>query len=101
MGAHFLLRIHEGVDLVAAARAYEGRIIAASRHASRTVFEENLGGDTALVFGNEGGGISEPLLAAAHSIVAIPMPGKTESLNVAAAAAVCLFERVRQTASKK
>jgi len=29
-------------------------------------------------------------------VVAIPMPGKTESLNAAAAAAVCLFERVRQ-----
>jgi tRNA G18 (ribose-2'-O)-methylase SpoU len=34
-----------------------------------------------------------------HEVVAIPMPGKGESLNVAAAAAICLFERVRQLQS--
>ena len=96
MGAHFLLRIHEGVDLLAAARGYEGRVIAAAAQAARTLFQEDLRGDVALVFGNEGGGLSAPLLAAAHASVAIPMPGGTESLNVAAAAAVCLFERVRQ-----
>ena len=99
MGAHFLVRIHVGVDLGAAARAYEGRVVAASLAARRSVFQEDLRGDTALVFGNEGGGISDDLLAAAHAVVAIPMPGKTESLNVAAAAAVCLFERVRQLAA--
>jgi TrmH family RNA methyltransferase len=99
MGAHFLLRIHEGVDLAAAARAYEGRIVATAQRAPRTLFEEDLRGQVALVFGNEGGGISERLLAAAHAVVAIPMPGSTESLNVAAAAAICLFERVRQQAA--
>jgi TrmH family RNA methyltransferase len=52
------------------------------------------------VFGNEGAGLSAGLLAAADSVVSIPMPGKSESLNVAAAAAVCLFERVRQLRSK-
>jgi TrmH family RNA methyltransferase len=101
MGAHFLLRLHEGVDLLAAARAYEGRIIATSQRAPRTLYKEDLRGDVALVLGNEGGGISDDLLAAAHAVVAIPMPGKTESLNVAAAAAVCLFERVRQMAQAR
>jgi TrmH family RNA methyltransferase len=100
MGAHFLLRIHEGVDLVAAARAYQGRVVAMDQHAPRTLYEEDLRGDAAIVFGNEGGGISESLLAAAHAVVAIPMPGRTESLNVAAAAAICLFERVRQMTDK-
>jgi TrmH family RNA methyltransferase len=98
MGAHFLLAIHEGVDLVAAARAFHGRVIATSQRGARTLFDEDLRGDVALVFGNEGGGISEGLLAAADAVVAIPMPGGAESLNVAAAAAVCLFERVRQMA---
>ena len=101
MGAHFLLRIHEGVDLVAAGARLQGRVVATGQHAPRTLFEEDLRGDVALVFGNEGGGISDRLLAAAHAVVAIPMPGQTESLNVAAAAAVCLFERVRQLADKR
>jgi len=96
MGAHFFLTIHEAVDLPAAARAYAGRIVATSQRATRTLFQEDLCGDVALVFGSEGGGISAELLALAHSVVAIPMPGGAESLNVAAAAAVCLFERVRQ-----
>jgi TrmH family RNA methyltransferase len=52
------------------------------------------------LFGNEGAGVSTALREAAHGSIAIPMPGKAESLNVAAAAAVCLFERVRQIASK-
>jgi TrmH family RNA methyltransferase len=96
MGAHFMLSIHEGIDLAAAAGAYEGRIIATTQRARRALFDESLQGDVALVFGNEGGGISDRLLAMAHAVVSIPMPGNTESLNVAAAAAVCLFERVRQ-----
>jgi TrmH family RNA methyltransferase len=46
-------------------------------------------------FGNEGAGLSQALLAEARPF-SIPMPGRVESLNVATAAAVCLFERVRQ-----
>jgi RNA methyltransferase, TrmH family len=97
MGAHFLLRIHEDVDFAAAVRQFKGRVIATSQQ-GKSLFEADLKGSVALVFGNEGGGISRGLLSAAHEIVAIPMPGKAESLNVAAAAAIFLFERVRQLA---
>jgi TrmH family RNA methyltransferase len=55
-----------------------------------------LTGNVALLLGNEGAGLSAGLLSAADTVVSIPMPGTAESLNVAAAAAVCLFERVRQ-----
>ena len=96
MGAHFKTRIYEKVDLQAAARAFEGRVIATSGRGSRSLFATDLRGPVALLFGNEGGGISPALAAAAHATVTIPMPGRTESLNVAAAAAICLFERVRQ-----
>lgn len=96
MGAHFMLHIYEGVDLPALARRFRGRVIATSHRAPRSVFETDLTGKIAMLFGNEGAGISHELQAAAHATVAIPMPGKTESLNVATAAAVCLFERVRQ-----
>jgi len=99
MGAHFSLRIHEGVDLSAAADRFKGRVIATSQQAKQSIFETDLRGDIAFVFGNEGAGISAALVKRAHAVVAIPMLGKIESLNVAAAAAICLFERVRQQAA--
>lgn len=96
MGAHFALRVIEGVDLQALAQGYAGRIIATGMGRGKTVFDADLRGDVALLFGNEGAGLSPALATLAHEIVHIPMPGRAESLNVAAAAAVCLFERVRQ-----
>ena len=96
MGAHFMLRIYENVDLLALMTKYRGRVIATSHRSPQSVFAADLTGKVALLFGNEGSGLSQELLAAAHAVVAVPMPGKTESLNAAAAAAICLFERVRQ-----
>jgi TrmH family RNA methyltransferase len=96
MGAHFMLHLHEQCDLLELARGFDGRVIAASPRAKRSVFDADLTGRIALVFGNEGTGLSPALARVVHEVVAIPMPGKVESLNVAAAAAICLFERVRQ-----
>lgn len=96
MGAHFLLDIYDGVDLGALAGSFPGRIIATHLHGRQSLYDTELCGTIGLVFGNEGAGLSRPLLDAAKEIVTIPMPGGTESLNIAAAAAVCLFERVRQ-----
>jgi TrmH family RNA methyltransferase len=96
MGAHFALAIYEGADLAAAARDFPGKRIATQQLSPRTLFDADLSGGLAFLFGNEGAGLSPGLLAAADTVVSIPMPGKAESLNVAAAAAVCLFERVRQ-----
>ena len=96
MGAHFNLQIHEQCDLLKLAHAFGGKVIATSQRAPKSVFDADLTGKVALAFGNEGAGLSQALADAAHQVVAIPMPGKVESLNAAAAAAVCLFERVRQ-----
>lgn len=96
MGAHFALRIIESADLEVLASGYSGRILATSVTAGVAVFDADLSGDVALLFGNEGAGLSPALSAHAHQTIHIPMPGGTESLNVGAAAAVCLFERVRQ-----
>lgn len=96
MGAHFTLAIYEAADLQAAVRDFTGTRIATQQRAARTVFEADLTGKVALLLGNEGAGLSAGLLAAADTVVSIPMTGPAESLNVAAAAAVCLFERVRQ-----
>jgi TrmH family RNA methyltransferase len=54
----------------------------------------------AWIFGNEGAGISDALASRATARAHIPMPGRAESLNVAAAAAVCLFEAVRQRGTR-
>ena len=96
MGAHFLLQIYEHSNLFAIAQQLDGKIITTSLQARNSLYQTALTGALTFVFGNEGLGLSEELSTAATEQVTIPMPGKTESLNVAAAAAICLFERVRQ-----
>jgi RNA methyltransferase, TrmH family len=96
MGAHFALRIHEDCDLRDIITRLRCRIVAAARGARKSLFEIDLSGRVAFLFGNEGAGLSRALLDAAHEVACIPMSGKVESLNVAAAVAVCLYERVRQ-----
>ena len=96
MGAHFALRIYEQVDLEAVIGRYAGTVLAAASDGEAPVYSADLRGTVAFLFGNEGGGLSPALRGLAHSTVRIPMPGRAESLNVAAAAAICLFERVRQ-----
>lgn len=99
MGAQFQLALHERADLTAAAQDFPGKVVATSLAASDSLYTLDLTGPTAFVFGNEGAGLSDELLAVASHRVRIPMPGQLESLNAAAAAAICLFERVRQLAS--
>jgi RNA methyltransferase, TrmH family len=96
MGAHFSLQIYERVDLLAIVAVYPGRVLVTHQLGTSNVYQSDLRGNVALVFGNEGAGVSQELQQHAHASISIPMSGATESLNVAAAAAVCLFERVRQ-----
>jgi TrmH family RNA methyltransferase len=96
MGGHFALQIHESVDLLNIAHEFTGKILASSLQANKALFDCNLRGKLAFAIGNEGAGLSQALLEAAQERFIIPMPGKVESLNAAAATAVCLFEAVRQ-----
>jgi len=97
MGAHFRLRIHERVDVLAGLAAYQGKVVAAGTgERSRNLFDTDLRGPVAWLFGAEGQGVSSALLARADEILCIPMMEGIESLNVGAAAAVCLFEQMRQ-----
>ena len=98
MGAHFMLQICERVDLGRLIDSYTGQVVATVRDAALPFYAADLRDTVALVFGNEGAGLSPAVRAAADVQISIPMPGKAESLNVAAAAAICLFERVRQRA---
>ena len=98
-GGHFHLDIFENVDLAAWARNFHGKTIAAVARKGDPLFDSDLRGPLAVAIGNEGAGLSAALRAAATRQVTIPMPGGFESLNAAAAAAVCLFECVRQRAA--
>lgn len=95
-GAHFALNIVEGADVIEFARTYRGQVVALAPAATTALYAVDLKRQTAFAIGNEGAGLSAALLNAAGIRATIPMPGKLESLNAAAAAAVCLFEMVRQ-----
>jgi RNA methyltransferase, TrmH family len=95
-GAHFGLRIREQVDLAAFLRSYESQSIAAVAHAGETLYRMNFVLPTAWLFGNEGSGIAPELVALVGRRASIPLAPGSESLNVAAAAAICLFEMRRQ-----
>ena len=96
MGAHFLMTIAENVDLTTLIEATNVPVAATSSHAAHSLYALDLSGPVAWLFGHEGQGVSNRLLAQATWRVSIPQPGGVESLNVAASAAVCLFEQVRQ-----
>lgn len=99
MGAHFLLDIHESCDLSAFLAGYRGQALATVLKASEALHSIDLRNPVAWVFGSEGMGVRPEVAEFAKRRVRIPMPGNTESLNVAAAAAICLFETVRQRLS--
>jgi tRNA (guanosine-2'-O-)-methyltransferase len=63
---------------------------------TRALYDLDLTGKVALVLGNEHRGVSDEAAAAADGLVSIPMMGMIESLNVSVAAAVCLYESLRQ-----
>ena len=96
MGAHFQLDIHEGCDLPAFLGGYRGQAVLTTLDAPIELYSLALRDPVAWVFGNEGQGVSEEVVESTALRARIPMPGETESLNVAAAAAICLFETVRQ-----
>lgn len=96
MGAHFCIAIHEHADLPTEVRLFAGKTVALALDDSQSLFDLDLKGQVGFIVGNEGAGISPAILALATERARIPMPGKIESLNAAAAAAISFFERLRQ-----
>ncbi len=100
MGTIFQLPILESANLAELLRRLKSanlRCIAAHPHVEgRTLSQCDLRRDCCLVFGSEGYGISESVLAACDEAVAVPMPPGIDSLNVGSAAAVFLYEANRQ-----
>ncbi|MFI6480293.1 TrmH family RNA methyltransferase [Nonomuraea sp. NPDC050663] len=71
------------------------RVLAADGSGKRTLDEVELGGPTAWVFGNEAWGLPEEVLELCDEVVRVPIYGQAESLNLATAAAVCLYASAR------
>lgn len=93
MGAHFGLQLVESVSEAEVA-GLQVPVLTTSSHAGPFLHECLRRGDLpsvcAWVFGHEGQGVSESLMAMARQTVRIAQPGGEESLNVATAAAICL-----------
>lgn len=96
MGAHFVLEITEDVDLANVIQHASVPVYATQPHAPKTIYTTDLRAPSAWLFGHEGQGVSEQLLALATERLAIPQNTQVESLNVAASVAICLFEQRRQ-----
>lgn len=95
-GAHFSLAIREQVDPAAALAACPAISVATVASGGTSLYQLDLSGPILWLVGNEGAGLSAELVAAAKLRATIPLAAGTESLNVAAATAVCLFEASRQ-----
>jgi TrmH family RNA methyltransferase len=97
MGSLFHLPVLE-VDLVQTLQQAQSnvQIIGTSLQATTSCYGADLTKPSWFVFGNEGQGISEAIQPYLNTKVIIPMPGQAESLNVAMAATILLFEAVRQ-----
>ncbi len=96
MGAHFGLHLVEGLD-PASLDGLGVPLVATSSHAPSAIHELDLPDPCAWVFGHEGQGVAPELIERCGLTVRIPQPGGEESLNVASAASICLYESLRQT----
>ena len=90
MGAHFALRLVEGVEPDALAALTVPIVVTSSHHGS-FLHQQTLPMPCAWAMGHEGQGVSDDLMDRARLKVRIDQPGGEESLNVAAAAAICLY----------
>jgi len=99
MGAHFALQVHEGVGWgELEARIEMPRLAARPQNASE-LWLTDLRSPALWLFGNEGAGLDPLIDPQTVQWIRIPQSDRVESLNVAAAAAVCLFEQRRQRLS--
>lgn len=95
-GAHFSLAIREQADLLAVLAIRAATSVATVARGGTSLYDVDLKRPLVWLVGNEGAGLSADLIAAADVRITIPLAGGTESLNVAAATAICLFEARRQ-----
>ncbi|NGO41732.1 TrmH family RNA methyltransferase [Streptomyces ureilyticus] len=102
VGSLFHLPVAVGVPVADAVAGLKGagvRVLAADGAGDHDLDDEldrgTMGGPTAWVFGNEAWGLPEETRALTDAVVRVPIHGKAESLNLATAAAVCLYASAR------
>lgn len=98
MGSLFHLPIIEGdlLEILPRAKAQGMQLVTTSLQAEQSCYDADLNKPTWIIMGNEAKGVSSEVAAEADTKVIIPMQGKAESLNVAMAATILLFEAQRQ-----
>lgn len=96
MGGHFSLAIAVSEDLPRLLSTFNGKLLCTVPKDGTALKEADLSGRLGWVFGSEGKGISAQALKEADLRITIPTAPGTESLNVAATAAICLYESFRQ-----
>jgi len=97
-GAQFAMTIFEDVELLPLCQNADLPILGTALHDAVSLYAAKLPQHCLWLFGNEGQGVAPELLRLADLRLTIPQSAAVESLNVAAAAAVCLFEQRRQRA---
>lgn len=92
MGGHFKVAIRQVTDFQGALDSFNGTLLCTVPTQGIPLRDADLKGKLGWVFGAEGAGVSEETTKRAQARVTIPMAAGSESLNVAAAAAICLYE---------
>jgi TrmH family RNA methyltransferase len=91
-----VVRAVETLEALEHARALGVRVLAMTPDAATDLYRENLSGPVMFVFGNEARGLPAEVVDAADGALRVPHTGRAESLNLAAAATVCVFEWQRR-----
>ncbi|EGT0691447.1 RNA methyltransferase [Clostridium perfringens] len=99
MGSIFYIPIVEddSLDFVKSLKKEGYKLVVSSLQGKNNFFEENLQGKVMVAVGNEGNGVSDEVYDIADIKVKIPMPGEAESLNVAVATSIMIYEKIRQS----
>lgn len=98
-GAHFVISIYENIDLNAQLASLKIPLLVTTLDNAVSLYDTPLPKDAVWVFGNEGQGVSMDLQQQANLRLFVPQQPNVESLNVAVAAGICVFEQRRQHSS--
>jgi TrmH family RNA methyltransferase len=100
MGGHFKLAVRQTMELIDELRGFAGTTVCTVCQGGTPLGQCRLQGRLGWIFGAEGSGVSDSVTLAAALKVSIPMAPGNESLNVAAAAAICLYEAFSRPAGE-